>query len=156
MSPGCGTCSIWPLLRPRHAAERGAGAAGAQGIASAALRPQRCWCAYRRRRCPLPLAPEAAQAHCGFLLPCLRVLAEQLRACSQQVGTLLRTMAGEPGGGESIGCGDCAVSAWGWAENYGLALCGSRQPLAERDYQVLRTHVGSPPSRSKVVSVDRW
>jgi hypothetical protein len=30
----------------------------------------------------LPVAPgvlEAAQAHCGFLLPCLRVLAEQLR-----------------------------------------------------------------------------
>jgi hypothetical protein len=32
----------------------------------------------------LPVAPgtaEAAQAHCGFLLPCLRVLAEQLQAC---------------------------------------------------------------------------
>src|SRR5262245_51650480 len=35
----------------------------------------------------LPVAPgaaEAAQAHCQFLLPCLRVLAEQLQACSQQ------------------------------------------------------------------------
>src|SRR3989475_3097840 len=50
----------------------------------------------------LPVAPgtaEAAQAHCGFLLPCLRVLAEQLQACSQQVSTLLRTMADEPGEG---------------------------------------------------------
>ncbi len=36
----------------------------------------------------LPVAPgaaEAAQAHCEFLLPCLRVLAEQLRGCAQQV-----------------------------------------------------------------------
>src|SRR3989449_4293245 len=44
----------------------------------------------------LPVAPgtaDAAQAHCGFLLPCLRVLAEQLLACSQQADTLLRTMA---------------------------------------------------------------
>src|SRR5262252_1830013 len=52
----------------------------------------------------LPVAPgtaEAAQAHCGFLLPCLRVLAEQLQVCSQQVGTLLRTMADEPGEEES-------------------------------------------------------
>ena len=32
-----------------------------------------------------PGAAEAAQAHCGFLLPCLRVLAEQLRACEQHV-----------------------------------------------------------------------
>src|SRR5262244_988291 len=47
-----------------------------------------------------PGTPEAAQAHCGFLLPCLRVLAEQLQACSQQVSTLLRTMAAEPGEGE--------------------------------------------------------
>jgi hypothetical protein len=31
-----------------------------------------------------PGAAEAAQAHCGLLLPCLRVLAEQLRACEQQ------------------------------------------------------------------------
>ena len=44
----------------------------------------------------LPVAPgtaEAAQAHCGFLLPCLRVLAEQLQACSQQVNALLHTLA---------------------------------------------------------------
>ena len=41
----------------------------------------------------LPVAPgaaEAAQAHCEFLLPCLRVLAEQLQACSQQVSALLQ------------------------------------------------------------------
>src|SRR5216684_7442606 len=50
----------------------------------------------------LPVAPgtaEAAQAHCGFLLPCLRVLAEQLQACGQQVDALLRPMADEPGAG---------------------------------------------------------
>src|SRR6516225_82273 len=37
----------------------------------------------------LPVAPgtaEAAQAHCGFLLPCLRVLAEEPQACGHQVG----------------------------------------------------------------------
>ena len=51
----------------------------------------------------LPVAPgatEAAQAHCGFLLPCLRVLAEQLQACSRQVSALLHTLAEEPGEGE--------------------------------------------------------
>jgi len=50
----------------------------------------------------LPVAPgatEAAQTHCGFLLPCLRVLAEQLQACSQQVSALLHTLAQEPGEG---------------------------------------------------------
>ena len=43
----------------------------------------------------LPVAPgaaEAAQAHCQFLLPCLRVLAEQLQACSQQVSALLHIL----------------------------------------------------------------
>jgi transposase len=97
----------------------------------------------------LPVAPgtaEAAQAHCGFLLPCLRVLAEQLQACSQQVSTLLRTMADEPGEGESPS--DVAIvqslpgvgrkiTAWLLAE--------AAQPLAERDYQVLRTHSGGAP-----------
>jgi endonuclease III len=51
----------------------------------------------------LPVAPgtaEAAQAHCQFLLPCLRVLAEQLQACSQQVSALLSTLAEAPGKGE--------------------------------------------------------
>jgi hypothetical protein len=52
----------------------------------------------------LPVAPgvaQAAQAHCQFLLPCLRVLAEQLQACSQQVSALLCTLSQEPGEGES-------------------------------------------------------
>src|SRR5215470_2613961 len=97
----------------------------------------------------LPVAPgtaEAAQAHCGFLLPCLRVLAEQLQACSQQVSTLLHTLAQEPGEGESPS--DVAIvlslpgvgrkmTAWLFAE--------AAQPLAERDYQVLRTHSGLAP-----------
>jgi transposase len=93
-----------------------------------------------------PGTPEAAQAHCGFLLPCLRVLAEQLQACSQQVSALLRTMAGEPGEGKSPS--DVAIvqslpgvgrkiTAWLFAE--------AAQPLAERDYQVLRTHGGVAP-----------
>src|SRR2546422_1009262 len=97
----------------------------------------------------LPVAPgaaEAAQAHCGFLLPCLRVLAEQLQACSQQVSALLHTLAEEPGDGE--GPSDVAIvlslpgvgrkmTAWLFAE--------AAQPLAERDYQVLRTHGGVAP-----------
>ena len=97
----------------------------------------------------LPVAPgaaEAAQAHCEFLLPCLRVLAEQLQACSQQVSTLLRTLAETPGEGE--GPSDVAIvlslpgvgrkiTAWLFAE--------AAQPLAERDYQVLRTHGGVAP-----------
>ncbi len=97
----------------------------------------------------LPVAPgaaEAAQAHCALLLPCLRVLAEQLQACSQQVSALLRTLAEAPGEGE--GLSDVAIvlslpgvgrkiTAWLFAE--------AAQPLAERDYQVLRTHGGVAP-----------
>jgi transposase len=93
-----------------------------------------------------PGTPEAAQAHCGFLLPCLRVLAEQLQACSQQVSTLLRTMAAEPGEGgspsdvaivQSLPGVGRKITAWLFAE--------AAQPLAERDYQVLRTHAGVAP-----------
>jgi len=97
----------------------------------------------------LPVAPgvlEAAQAHCGFLLPCLRVLAEQLRVCAQHVHALLNTLAEEPG--EAGGPSDVAIvqslpgvgrkiTAWLFAE--------ASQPLAERDYQVLRTHGGVAP-----------
>src|SRR5918996_667147 len=97
----------------------------------------------------LPVAPgaaEAAQAHCGFLLPCLRVLVEQLQACSQQVNALLRTLAQEPG--EAEGPSDVAIvqslpgvgrkiTAWLFAE--------AAQPLAQRNYQVLRTHGGVAP-----------
>jgi hypothetical protein len=97
----------------------------------------------------LPVAPgaaEAAQAHCGFLLPCLRVLAEQLQACSQRVSALLHTLAQEPSEGE--GPSDVAIvqslpgvgrkiTAWLFAE--------AAQTLAQRDYQVLRTHGGVAP-----------
>src|SRR3989442_15321508 len=97
----------------------------------------------------LPVAPgaaEAAQAHGQFLLPCLRVLAAQLQACSQQVSALLHTLAEEPGDGE--GPSDVAIvlslpgvgrkmTAWLFAE--------AAQPLAERDYQLLRTHGGGAP-----------
>jgi transposase len=93
-----------------------------------------------------PGAAEAAQAHCGFLLPCLRVLAEQLKACSQQVSALLRTLTEEPG--EDEGPSDVAIvqslpgvgrniTAWLFAE--------AAQPLAERDYEGLRTHSGVAP-----------
>src|SRR2546421_5488437 len=97
----------------------------------------------------LPVAPgaaQAAQAHCAFLLPCLRVLAEQLQACSQQVSALLSTLAGAPGEGE--GPSDVAIvlslpgvgrkiTAWLFAE--------AAQSLTERDYQRLRTHGGVAP-----------
>src|SRR4029450_14126316 len=97
----------------------------------------------------LPVAPgatEAAQTHCQFLLPCLRVLAEQLQACSQQVSALLHTLAEEPGDGE--GPSDVAmvpslpgvgrkITAWLFAE--------AAPALAERDLQVVRTHGGVAP-----------
>jgi len=93
-----------------------------------------------------PGTPEAAQAHCGFLLPCLRVLAEQMQACSQRVSALLHTLAQEPGEGE--GPSDVAIvqslpgvgrkiTAWLFAE--------AAQALAERDFQVVRTHGGVAP-----------
>jgi transposase len=97
----------------------------------------------------LPAAPgvlEAAQVRCEFLLPCLRVLAEQLQSCSQQVETVLSTLAEEPG--EAGGPSDVAIvkslpgvgrkiTAWLFAE--------AAQPLAERDYPVLRTQGGVAP-----------
>jgi Transposase/Transposase IS116/IS110/IS902 family len=97
----------------------------------------------------LPVAPgaaEAAQAHCAFLLPCLRVLAEQLRSCAQQGEALLNTLAEEPD--ETGGPSDVAivqslpgvgrkVTAWLFAE--------AAQPLTARDYQVLRTQGGVAP-----------
>jgi transposase len=97
----------------------------------------------------LPVAPgaaEAAQVHCAFLLPCLRVLAEQLRSCAQQGEALLKTLAEAPD--ETGGPSDVAVvqslpgvgrtiTAWVFAE--------AAQPLIERDYQVLRTQGGVAP-----------
>src|SRR5262247_1097323 len=97
----------------------------------------------------LPAAPgvlEAAQAHCAFLLPCLRVLAEQLRSCAQQVEAILTTLAEEPD--ETGRLSDVAIvqslpgvgrkiTAWLFAE--------AAQPLTERDYQVVRTQGGVAP-----------
>src|SRR5438132_1484321 len=97
----------------------------------------------------LPVAPgaaEAAQAHCAFLRPCLRVLAEHLQACSPQVSALRRTLA--EASGESEGPAAVAIvlslpgvgrkmTAWLFAE--------AAQPWAERDSQGLRTHGGVAP-----------
>lgn len=97
----------------------------------------------------LPAAPgvqDAAQVHCAFLLPCLRVLAEQLRSCAQQVEALLNTLAAEPG--KAGGLSDVAIvqslpgvgrkiTAWLFAE--------AAQPVSERAYQILRTQGGVAP-----------
>src|SRR6266581_574203 len=97
----------------------------------------------------LPVAPgaaEAAQAHWAFLLPCRRVLAEQLRSCAQQVEALLHTLAEAPD--ETGGPSDVAmvqslpgvgrkITAWLFAE--------AAQPLTERDDQVWRTQGGVAP-----------
>jgi transposase len=97
----------------------------------------------------LPVAPgaaEAAQAHCQLLLPCLRVLAEQLQACSQQVSALLRTLAEERGEGESPSDGAIVRSLPGVGRTMTAWLCAeAAQPLAERDSQMLRTHSGVAP-----------
>ena len=93
-----------------------------------------------------PGTPEAAQAHGGVLLPCLRVLAEPLQACSQQVGPLLRTLADEPGAGEHPSDVVLVQSLPGVGRTMTAWLCAeAAQPLAERDYQVLRTHGGVAP-----------
>jgi transposase len=97
----------------------------------------------------LPVAPgtaEAASAHCALLLPCIRVLAAQLQTCARQVETLLHTLGtveappthpsdvaiirSLPGVGRKI-------TTWLLAE--------AAQPLAERDYQMLRTQGGVAP-----------
>jgi transposase len=97
----------------------------------------------------LPVAPgtaEAASAHCALLLPCIRVLAAQLQTCAHQVETLLHSLEtveaptthpsdvaiirSLPGVGRKI-------TAWLFAE--------AAQPLAERDYQMVRTQGGVAP-----------
>src|SRR5499426_4165027 len=97
----------------------------------------------------LPVAPgaaEAAQAHCQFLLPCLRVLAEQLQACSQQGSALLGTLAEEPGEGGSPSDVAIVLSLPGVGrKTTAWLLAEASPPLAERDYQVLRTYGGVAP-----------
>jgi hypothetical protein len=97
----------------------------------------------------LPVAPgaaEAAQAHGEFLLPCLRILAEQLQACRPQVSALRRPLADLPG--EAKGPSEVAIvlSLPGVGRKITAWLCAeAAQPLAERDSQVLRTHGGVAP-----------
>ena len=104
---------LWDLLdssapRPGRLAERGAGAPGTQDVSHSAREgprgadvltgpsPARCpWC-HRSRSDPL-----------SVLTARLRVLAEHLLACSQQVSALLHTLAEEPGDGE--GSSDVAI-----------------------------------------------
>ncbi len=92
-----------------------------------------------------PGAAEAAWAHCRLLLPCLRVLAEQRRACAQQVIALLSRLAEEA---VEAGPSDVAIvqslpgvgrkiTAWLFAE--------AAQPLVERDFHLLRTQGGVAP-----------
>jgi hypothetical protein len=93
-----------------------------------------------------PGATEAAQAPWGFLLPCLRVLAEPLQACRQQGGALLHPLAREPG--DDAGPSEVAMvrSLPGVGRTMVAWLCAeAAQPLAQRDWQVLRTHGGVAP-----------
>ena len=92
-----------------------------------------------------PGAAEAAQAHGSLLLPCLRLLAEQLRACAQQISALLSTLAEDKA---ETGPSDVAIvpSLPGVGRTITAWLCAeAAQPLAERDSQVLRTHGGVAP-----------
>jgi len=97
----------------------------------------------------LPVAPgaaEAAQAHCQLFLPCLRVLAEPLQACRQQVSALLSTLAEERGEGESPSDVAIGLSLPGVGRTMTAWLCAeAAQPLAERDSQRLRTQSGVAP-----------
>src|SRR6266849_8150166 len=97
----------------------------------------------------LPVAPgaaEAAQAHCQLLLPCLRVLAEPLQACRQQVSALLSTLAEERGEGESPSDVAIGLSLPRVGRTMTAWLCAeAAQPLAERDSQRLRTQSGVAP-----------
>ena len=96
----------------------------------------------------VPVAPgatEAAHLHCTLLLPCLRVLAEQLQRCAVHSEELLTTLATAE---EAARPSDVAIvrslpgvgrkiTAWLFAE--------AAQLLAERNAQVLRTYGGVAP-----------
>jgi transposase len=93
-----------------------------------------------------PGAAEAASAHIALLLPCIRVLTEQLKRCATHVETLLATLAAPasalPGPSDitiiqSLPGAGRKMTAWLLAE--------AAQPLAARDYRVLRTQGGVAP-----------
>ncbi len=96
----------------------------------------------------LPVAPgvaEAAQAHCALLVPCLRVLAEQLRVCAQQVNTLLSTLAHSTA---ETGPSDVAIvqSLPGVGRKITTWLLAEAAVLLdERNYEALRTQSGVAP-----------
>ena len=93
-----------------------------------------------------PGATDAARAHIALLLPCLRVVAAQLKACAHQVDTLLATLADAevaPAGFSDVaivrslpGVGR-KITAWLFAE--------AAQPLGARDYETLRAQGGVAP-----------
>jgi transposase len=93
-----------------------------------------------------PGTVEAARAHCALLVPCLRVLAEQLQRCARAVEALLTAWA--TSGDLTAGPSDVAIvqslpgvgrkiTAWLFAE--------AGQALTERNYQHVRTHGGVAP-----------
>jgi transposase len=93
-----------------------------------------------------PGAVEAACAHCALLVPCLRVLAEQLKRCASEVEALLTALAAPAD--PTTGPSDVAIvqSLPGVGRKITAWLCAeAAQALTERDYQRLRTHGGVAP-----------
>ena len=107
------------------------------------------------RTAPLSVAPgtgEAASAHAALLLPRLRLVREQRRACEQRIEALLARLEAlestEPRPGPSAGPRDVQIlrSLIGVGIRVtAIMLTEAAQPLAERDYGALRAHAGVAP-----------
>jgi transposase len=106
----------------------------------------------RLRTPPLHVAPgvvEAARAHIALLLPRLRLVTQQRRQCESQIEALLESLCSEATDlGPQREHRDAKIlrSLPGVGSLVAAAMLGeASQPLADRDYQVLRAQVGSAP-----------
>jgi transposase len=92
---------------------------------------------------------QAVRAHIALLLPRLRVTLQQARDCEKQVQSLLDELAGpEPGKDEIREHRDVAIilSLPGAGTKVtATMLAEASQPLAERNYHVIRTQGGVAP-----------
>jgi transposase len=97
------------------------------------------------RRPALPLAPgtvPAAQRHVAVLLPRLRLLHEQLRACAAHIEDLLTRLAEHPEHRDV----PILRSVVGVGRNVAATmLAEASRLLAARDYHGLRAHMGTAP-----------
>jgi transposase len=101
------------------------------------------------RRRPLEVAPgtaKAASAHVLLLIPRLRLVREQIKHCQAEMERLLGELENEPDKSREQHDVRILRSSPGVGRNVAATLLAeASQPLAERDYQAIRTLAGAAP-----------